>query len=153
MNLFTPLSDGTARLEQVQFLEVDMQSKIMVWGGAVILGLSTILAACNSTSTGGTPGEGGTVACTVTITNELGLFAYTPKTCDIKAGQKVSIVSTGFHPLIGVKNKGGPIDETKTTIPADPSVTSVTVTFPTAGSFNFHCDNHSSMVGTVNVTN
>jgi plastocyanin len=127
---------------------------LAVWGGTSILGLSLILAACNTqkvpTETGGE--VGGTVACTVTVTSGAGGFAYSPDKCTIKAGQKISVVSNGAHPLIGT-TPGGPIDSTKTTVPTDPAVNTVNITFPTAGTFGFKCNIHSSMVGTVTVTN
>jgi plastocyanin len=132
-------------------------NKVAIFGGTTILCLSLILAACNSSNGGTTPvvvgGEPGTVGCTVTAISTLTGFNYSPEKCEIKAGQKVTVISTGFHPLIGVKGKGGPIDETKTTVPIDATITTVTVTYPTAGVFGFRCDNHSSMLGTVTVTN
>jgi plastocyanin len=120
-------------------------NNIAFFGGTAILGLSLILAACNSAST--TTGGTDTVACTVKTTlNSL----YSPDTCNVKVGDKISIEASGLHPLQGV-TAGGPIDSTKSTS------TTLTVTVDKAGKFDFFCTNHGVngglMKGTINVSN
>jgi plastocyanin len=134
-------------------------NKTAILGGTVILGLSLVFAACNNNATiqpidNGTGGNGGNadaVACTIkVITNNLG-FAYSPDKCEIKVGQKVSIEASSSHPLYATASGS--------TIPTDidsalaPTSGSVVVTFTNAGSFGIRCKFHSTMVGTITVTN
>jgi plastocyanin len=125
-----------------------MQSKMMIWGGTLILGLSLILAACNSPSTGNT-GETPVVCSTIKTTagNE-----YDPKACTAKVGQKVIIETSGTHPLKDV-TVGGPIDTGEKSTDGK----TVSVTFTAPGTYSFFCQNHGVgsglMKGTITVTN
>jgi plastocyanin len=125
-----------------------MQSKMMICGGASILGLSLILAACNNTVPPVDTG-GAAVVCPATI-QTTGSLTYDPPTCTAKVGQQISIEASGFHPLQGA-TAGGPIDSTKS------STAKVTLTFDKAGKFEFFCTNHGvgsgQMKGTITVTN
>jgi plastocyanin len=118
-----------------------MQSKMMIWGGASILGLSLILAACNTPTidTGNTftpPAING--------------FTYVPANVTVKVGTEVTLPAETGHPLKGVTS------EADNPIPAT-STAPVKVTFNKVGTFTFHCQFHGSptigMKGTVTVTN
>jgi plastocyanin len=123
-------------------------NKVAIFGGSAILGLSLILAACNSASTGST-GETPVVCGTIKTT---GSNEYDPKACSAKVGQKVIIETSGIHPLKDV-TAGGPIDTGEKS--ADGKTVSVTFTAP--GTYSFFCQNHGVgsglMKGTITVTN
>jgi plastocyanin len=126
-----------------------MQSKMMIWGGAAILGLSLTLAACNNDvktpiDTGGT-----IIVCPATIKTTASL-TYDPPACTAKVGQQISIEASGFHPLKGA-TVGGPIDTTTA------ATSTVTFTVDKAGKLEFFCQNHGSatsgMKGTITFAN
>ena len=121
-----------------------MQSKMMIWGGASILGLSLILAACNNNAAPPVDTGGG-----VTPPAIVG-FTYVPADITIKVGTEITLPADGNHPLRGVPS------ETGTPIP-DVSTASVKITFNQVGKFTFFCERHglpnSGMKGTITVTN
>ena len=120
-----------------------MQSKMMIWGGATILGLS-ILAACNNGATPPVDTGGGFTPPAISG------FTYVPANIEIKVGTEITLPAEASHPL---KGNTAEIDNP---IPAR-SVAPVKVKFDKVGKFTFFCENHGTstggMKGTVNVTN
>jgi plastocyanin len=128
-----------------------MQSKMMIWGGTAIVGLSLILSACggaNTTDPGKTdPGK--TDPGTFTPPAISG-FTYVPADVTIKVGTEITLPGDPGHPLKGVTS------EVDNPIPAT-SVAPVKVTFNKVGKFTYFCQFHGTsaggMKGTVTVTN
>lgn len=75
-------------------------------------------------------------------------FQVTPRCVEIKAGESVTWTGNfATHPLQADEgDKPNPIAS------ANLASSSATVTFPTAGTFGFKCQVHSSMIGAVLVT-
>ena len=120
-----------------------MQSKMMIWGGATILGLS-ILAACNNGAT--PPVDTGSGFTPPAISG----FTYVPANIEIKIGTEITLPAEPGHPLVGVTS------EADNPIPAR-STAPVKVTFNKVGTYTFHCEFHGTattgMKGTVTVKN
>jgi plastocyanin len=121
-------------------------NKAAVLGGTVILGLSLILAACNTGTT--TPIDTGTTFIPPAINGAN--FTYVPANVTIKVGTEITLPAESGHPLKGVTS------EVDNPIPAT-STAPVKVTFNKVGVFTFHCQFHGSptggMKGTITVTN
>lgn len=89
--------------------------------------------------------SGSTLAGGVAANVGIDGFTYTPANVSIQAGETVSFVATGFHPLA--------LDDSTTITCSE----DCNVTFLTAGTYGFYCDNHggpggAGMAGTVTVT-
>jgi plastocyanin len=131
-----------------------MKSKMMVWGGTAILGLSLILSACGGGTTTTDPVKTDPVktdpvtsvtSTTITISD----LVYGPKVSTIKVGSDITFPANSTHPLVG-------IDEGNSNpIPAAETTSAVKVTFTKAGTYKFKCVRHDGfgMNGTVTVTN
>jgi plastocyanin len=123
-----------------------MQSKMMVFAGTAVLGLSLVLAACNNGTT--TPIDTGKTFTPPAINGAN--FTYVPADVTIKVGTEITLPAEVGHPLKGVTS------EVDNPIPAT-STAPVKVTFNKVGKFTFHCQFHGSpsggMRGTVTVTN
>jgi plastocyanin len=121
-----------------------MQSKMMIWGGATILGLSLILAACNNNTPPVDTGGGVTSPAIVGTT-------YVPADITIKVGTEITLPAEDGHPLRNIPA------ETDTPIP-EFSVKAVKVKFDKVGKFTYFCQVHGrsgtgGMKGTITVTN
>jgi plastocyanin len=116
-------------------------NKAAVFGGTVILGLSLILAACNTP-----PIDTGNTFTPPAISG----FTYVPADVTVKVGTEITLPAEAIHPL------KGNTAETDNPIPAR-SVAAVKVKFDKVGKFTFFCENHGTatggMKGTVTVTN
>jgi plastocyanin len=122
-----------------------MQSKMMLWGGTAILGLSLVLAACNNDVK--TPIDTGGTGTPPAIVG----FKYVPADVTIKAGTSLKLPGDPGQPLTGETTEtDSPLKTTTLTSPTD-------VKFDKVGTFTFHCTNHGvnggSMKGTITVTN
>ncbi len=103
----------------------------------------------SSPTTAGTPapGTGGTgtaAAVTITINGMNGSNSFSPNPAAIKAGQTVSWHNADViaHTATGTGFDTGAIAGGGTSAP---------ITFSTAGTINYHCSFHPSMVGSLNV--
>ena len=127
-----------------------MYSKMMVWGGAAIVGLSLILSACGGATATPDPVKPDPPAAITSTTIGINGFTYAPADITIKVGSDVTFPAEGFHPLKGVTS------EADNPIPATSTAT-IKVTFSKVGKFTYFCQNHgtstSGMKGTVTVTN
>ena len=109
------------------------------------LALALTLAACSSggqtTNPPPSPPPAGATACPATITIGPG-NSYSVSSCTIKVGAEVRISADGSHPL-----SGSGAGKTYAGLTSDQ-----TISFATAGTFNFVCDRHGpSMGGTITV--
>jgi plastocyanin len=124
-----------------------------------------LAAACGGSSTspyGGGGGGGGTPAscagsgasATITAT---GSFTFSPSTATILAGQKVCWVNNSgiTHTVSSGPAQTTSSDDGRFTGGSLPNGVTVVVTFPAAGSYPFHCNNHLppayNMTGTITV--
>jgi plastocyanin len=136
-----------------------MKSKMMVWGGAAIVGLSLILSACG----GGTattdpiktdpvktdPVKTDPVATVTSTAVTISGFVYGPKVSTVKVGSDITFTANGSHPLVGIE------EGNSNPIPASETKSDLKVTFTKAGTYKFICQFHVGlgMNGTVIVTN
>ena len=120
---------------------------------AVVAGLAAAVA-CGGGGYGSSPspmptppsGGGPTAAdVTITINGMLGNQSFSPSPAGVKAGQTVA-----WHNGDSVSHTATASGFDTGTIPA--GRTSSPITFATAGSFDYQCTIHPSMVGTLNVT-
>jgi plastocyanin len=130
-----------------------MQSKMMIWGGTAIVGLSLILSACggaNTTDPGKTdPVKTDPVTTITSTTITISGFVYGPKVSTVKVGSDITFTANSSHPLVG-------IDEgNNNPIPASETKADLKVTFTKAGTYKFKCQFHDgiNMNGTIIVTN
>ena len=102
--------------------------------------LALTLAACSPAQTMNPPPSGN--ACPATI-NASSSNVYTPAGCTLKVGKPITIEASAVHPLSG---SGAGETVTMTT-------SNRTITFSSAGTFNFVCGNHGAggMKGTITV--
>ena len=108
---------------------------------AVTIALAFVLGACGSSSKGSTGGSQPGIANTVTIKD----FAFIPKDLSVTKGSAVTWNNTdGVNHQIAIKDgaKEDPIGQGGKTV----------LDFPTAGKFDYFCNIHNSMTGTVTVT-
>jgi plastocyanin len=108
---------------------------------AVICALTFSLGACGSSSKGSTGDSQPGIANTVTIKD----FAFIPKDLSVTKGASATWNNTdGVNHQIAIKDgaKADPIGQGGQTVLA----------FPTAGKFDYFCNIHNSMTGTVTVT-
>ena len=130
-----------------------MKSKMMVWGGAAIVGLSLILSACGGGTATTDPVKTDPVKTDPTLTTAsvaINGFAYVAKNTSVKVGTEVTIAAESGHPLIGIDEGNSNL------IPATVSTSPVKVTFTKAGTYKFKCQFHNTsndMNGTIIVTN
>ncbi len=120
---------------------------------AVIAGIAAA-AACgggsgyssNPTAPNPAPSGGGSGAADVTITinGMLGAQSYSPNPASVKVGQTVAWhnADSVAHTATGTGFDTGAVN---------PGQTSQPITFSTAGSVDYHCSFHPSMVGTLTV--
>lgn len=108
-------------------------------------GLFFLLNACGPT-TPATPPPAAT-ACPATITAGVGGFVYTPISCTIKVNASVVIQASVTHPLVTTSSNW------PTTFAG--ATSDQTITFTTAGTYTFQCQNHGGigMKGTITVEN
>ena len=71
-------------------------------------------------------------------------LAFTPSTVTIDAGQSVTYAFAGVAHNVFFDTQGAPAN-----IPGNNANTSIARTFPTAGTYQYHCNIHPSMTGTV----
>ena len=71
-------------------------------------------------------------------------LAFTPSTVTIDAGQSVTFAFAGVAHNVFFDTQGAPAD-----IPGTNANKSVARTFTTAGTYQYHCNIHPSMTGTV----
>lgn len=121
---------------------------------AVVAGL-TAAVACGGGGYGSnptpmptaTPGTGatGSADVTITINGMLGSASFTPNPAVVKAGQTVAWRNADSiaHTATGSGFDTGAVG---------PGQTSRSISFTTAGSVDYHCSFHPSMVGTLSVT-
>lgn len=117
---------------------------------------AVVLVACGGDDTSNTPDSGSSslngctdssyadnTAAGATITWD---FTVSPKCVKIKAGQTVTwngdLTTHPLNPFGG--DQGSPV-------PSVAAGTTTKGTFPTAGTFGFHCANHPSMLGAIKV--
>jgi len=140
-----------------------MRSK---WLSLVSVGGAVLLVSCGGGSTspygggggggGGTPGSCASSGASVTIT-ATSSFTFSPSTATISAGQKVCWVNNSGIPHTVSSGPGQTTasDDGRFTGGSLPSGGTVVVTFPTAGSYPFHCNVHLTptynMTGTITV--
>jgi plastocyanin len=121
---------------------------------AVVAGIATAVA-CGGSSYSSNPtapnpapsggGGSGSADVTITINGMLGARSFTPNPATVKVGQTVSWRNADSiaHDPTGSGWGTGSIG---------PGQTSQPTMFSTAGSFDYHCSIHPTMVGTLNVT-
>jgi plastocyanin len=92
-----------------------------------------------------TPGSGGTADVTITIQGMNGANSFSPNPANVKVGQTVSWRNADSiaHNPTGSGFDTGAIFSGATSAP---------ITFSAAGSIDYHCGIHPTMVGTLNVT-
>jgi plastocyanin len=122
-----------------------------LFAAIVLLAGLAYAVACGSSysspTTTPTPGTGGTGAAadvTITIMGMNGANSFSPNPAAVKAGQTVSWHNADAiaHTATGTGFDTGAIAGGATSAP---------ITFSTAGTINYHCSFHPSMVGTLNV--
>jgi plastocyanin len=103
------------------------------------------LAACGSSSVYGTTSPPPSTQPSGTVDATAGL-AFTPRTVTISAGQSVTFrFSSVAHDVIfDTQNTGTPTD-----IGGGNTNVSIQRTFTTPGTYQYHCDIHPSMTGSV----
>jgi plastocyanin len=104
----------------------------------------------SSAPTSPTPGTGGGATpadVTITITGMNGSQSFSPNPATVKAGQTVAWTNADSITHTATAN-GGAFN----TGNIAPGTTSGSVTMSTAGSFDYHCSIHPTMVGTLTVT-
>ena len=113
---------------------------VAVIATAVACGSSSSPTAPNPTPSGG----GASADVTITINGMLGSGSYSPNPATVKVGQKVSWKNADSiaHTATGSGFDTGAIN---------PGQTSQAITFSTAGSLDYRCSFHPSMVGTLMV--
>jgi plastocyanin len=123
----------------------------LVLGGLLLLAVTATGCSGSSytspTTPTPTPTPGGGADVTITITGMNGSQSFSPNPATAKAGQKVAWYNA---------------DNTTHTATADggsfntgniaPGATSSPITVASLGSFNYHCQIHPTMVGTLTVT-
>jgi plastocyanin len=118
---------------------------------AVVAGIVSA-AACgssySSSPTAPNPSPAATPAAadvTITINGMLGSNSYSPNPASAKVGQTVAWRNADViaHTATGASFDTGAIS---------PGQTSAPIAFNTAGTFDYHCSIHPTMVGTLNVT-
>ena len=108
---------------------------------AVSMMLSTVVAACGSSSSGGTPAAGPN---TVTIKG----FAFNPSTLTVPVGTKVTFVMEDS----GVQHNVTSTGSGATSFANSPNLSkgqSYSVTYTKAGTYTYKCSIHPSMLGKV----
>jgi plastocyanin len=120
---------------------------------AVVAGIMTVVACSDNNNPAApnpspSPSPTATPAAadvTITIKSMNADKSYDPNPGSVKAGQSVSWTNndTTTHTATGDGWDTGQIA---------PGQTSAPIKFSTAGTFNYHCSIHPSMVGTLNVT-
>jgi plastocyanin len=115
----------------------------------LLLTVAAVAAACSSSTDTGTGGTGGTDTNRTTLhqvqatTN----LAFTPSSVSIQPGDSVLWVFASVgHNVTFDAVTGAPA-----TIGGTNSNVTISRTFPTAGTFTYHCTIHPSMTGTVSV--
>ena len=109
------------------------------------LALSALLTACGSSSSGGSPSAssgGATVTSGPTVT--IKDFKFTPATLNVKVGTKVTFIQEDSIPH-NATAQGTNAFKTPTMTKGQ----KFTVTFSKAGTYNYICDIHQYMKGTV----
>jgi len=119
---------------------------------AVVAGIVTAVACGGGSSGYSTPTApnpapspgGGSADVTITINGMLGAQSYSPNPASVKVGQTVAWKNADSiaHTATGTGFDTGAVN---------PGQTSAPITFSTAGSFDYHCSFHPSMVGTLTV--
>ncbi|HKC12434.1 MAG TPA: plastocyanin/azurin family copper-binding protein, partial [Vicinamibacteria bacterium] len=84
---------------------------------------------------------------TITIEGINGNMSFSPNPANVRVGQQVVWHNGDSITHTGTQNGGG-FD----TGAVGPGTTSKAITISAAGTINYHCSIHSSMVGTLNVT-
>ena len=92
-----------------------------------------------------TPGSGGAADVTITIQGMSGANSFSPNPATVKVGQTVS-----WHNADSIPHN--PTGTGFNTGAINGGATSAPITFSTAGTIDYHCGFHPSMVGTLNVT-
>ncbi|MCS7068862.1 MAG: plastocyanin/azurin family copper-binding protein [Meiothermus sp.] len=102
------------------------------------MGLGVLIAACQDSSPG-------TELPTCPPTIGIEGLAYSPSSCKMGVGQRVSISASTAHPLRGL-GTGNPI-------PATPTTATQSYTFSKAGTYEYECSAHSAqgMKGSITV--
>lgn len=123
-------------------------SLVLVGGLAGCGGSSTTDGPAGASSASATVGSEASPVTEATVVSPSTSFDVT--TIYVPAGQPVTITydnrHTGTPHNLHVTGSG--VDE-MTTITSGPDVQTITVTFPTAGTYDYVCDVHASMTGTV----
>ncbi len=119
---------------------------------AVVAGIAALVACGSSSSPSPTApnpmpsgGGGGAAAdVTITINGMMGAQSYSPNPAAVKVGQTVSWKNADVisHTATGTGFDTGAIGSGQTSAP---------IKFSTAGTINYHCSFHPSMVGTLTV--